>query len=117
MIKKANKLLDFFKALTGWIKYGLTALRKKCLPQSLLYRFVLIILVPLLFLQAAVMIVFFDRHWDTVGHRLAQDVAGEIAVLSELIQRENLPLEYRDFVFKIMNKQLLLNASFEKIPA
>jgi two-component system osmolarity sensor histidine kinase EnvZ len=114
MIKKANKLLDFFKALTGWIKYGLTALRKKCLPQSLLYRFVLIILVPLLFLQAAVMIVFFDRHWDTVGHRLAQDVAGEIAVLSELIQRENLPLEYRDFVFKIMNKQLLLNASFEK---
>lgn len=114
MIKKANKLLDFFKTLAGWIKYGLTALRKKCLPQSLLYRFVLIILVPLLFLQAVVMIVFFDRHWDTVGHRLAQDVAGEIGVLSEIIKQENLSSEYQDFVFKAMNAQLLLHASFEE---
>ena len=64
MIRKTNRFLTFLSDLIEWIKYGLTALRKMCLPQSLMYRFVLIILVPLLFLQAAVMIVFFDRHWD-----------------------------------------------------
>ena len=114
MIKKANNLWLFIKGIIGWIKYGLTTLRKKCLPQSLLYRFVLIILVPLLFLQAVVMVVFFDRHWDTVGHRLAQDVAGEIGFLAETIQQNALTSEQREFVFKTINKQLLLNASYEE---
>lgn len=112
MTKKINRLFTFLSDLIGWIKYGLTALRKKCLPQSLLYRFVLIILVPLLFLQAVVMIVFFDRHWDTVSHRLAQDVAGEIAFLGNMIDKGALSSEQTDMMMKTMNKNLLLNASF-----
>ena len=107
MTKKINRLFTFLSDLIGWIKYGLTALRKKCLPQSLLYRFVLIILVPLLFLQAVVMIVFFDRHWDTVSHRLAQDVAGEIAFLGNMIDKGALSSEQTDMMMKTMNKNLL----------
>lgn len=112
MTKKINRFFIFLSDLIGWIKYGLTALRKKCLPQSLMYRFVLIILVPLLFLQAAVMIVFFDRHWDTVGHRLAKDVAGEIGFLADIIDKEIVSSEQIDVIFRKMNRNLLLNASF-----
>ena len=114
MKKRINRLFTFLSDLIEWIKYGLTALRKMCLPQSLMYRFVLIILVPLLFLQAAVMIVFFDRHWDTVGHRLAQDVAGEIGFLATVIDQEMLSQEQLGVIFKTMNKNLLLNSSFNE---
>ena len=53
-------------------------LKRKFFPRHLLARFILIILLPLVILQAMVGIYFFNKHWDTISRRLANDVIGEI---------------------------------------
>ena len=95
------------------IKNMLENIRKKILPQGLLYRFILIILVPLLILQVAVSIVFFDRHWETVSRRMARDVAGEVGVVADLIQKGQMPLTDVGLVIESVNQGLLLKVYFE----
>jgi two-component system osmolarity sensor histidine kinase EnvZ len=59
---------------------------KKYLPNSLLGRTILIILVPVLLLQIAVSVVFFDRHWSEMTERLAFAVTGEMIAAANLIE-------------------------------
>ena len=103
----------FFHNLFVRTKRFLKEIRKRMFPQSLLYRFILINLAPLLFLQAAVLVVFFDRHWDTVSHRLARDVSGEIGSIARLIQDENISMTDIGFVIEALNKNLSLDIYFE----
>lgn len=88
-------------------------IRRWVMPKGLLSRSVLMILTPLLFLQAGVMIFFFDRHWDTVRLRLARNVAGELLVLSDLIETSDLSPENIGQVIGAFNDQLLLKVRFE----
>jgi len=63
---------------------------RRMLPRSLLGRSLLIILVPLLLLQAVALRVFYGSHLDVVSRRLTGAVAGEIAfVLEELRSRSD----------------------------
>lgn len=55
-------------------------------PYGLFGRTVLIILLPVLLLQAASTYIFFDRHWTRMTERLAYAVAGEIAAISDQIE-------------------------------
>ena len=55
------------------------------MPRSLFWRSLLIVVVPLLILQLLLTYVFYNRHWDTVTRWLALGVAGEVALLAELI--------------------------------
>ena len=45
------------------MSYGLNKLVKNILPKSLFYRALLIVAVPVLFLQIVITIVFFDSLW------------------------------------------------------
>ena len=54
---------------------------KNILPQTLFGRAVLIIVTPLILMQAISTFVFFDRHWDTMTRRLAHTLAGDIAFI------------------------------------
>ena len=56
---------------------------KRFLPKSLLGRTVLIIVMPLILLQVVATAIFFETHWDTVTRRLANGVAGDVAVILE----------------------------------
>ena len=56
---------------------------KNFLPKGLLGRSLLILIAPVVLMQAVVSYIFFERHWDTVTRRLARGVAGEVALLSE----------------------------------
>lgn len=56
------------------------------MPYGLFGRTVLIILLPVLLLQAASTYIFFDRHWTRMTERLAYAVAGEIAAISDQIE-------------------------------
>ncbi len=58
---------------------------KRLLPRTLLGRSLLIIVSPLVLVQLVATWVFFDRHYDTTTKRLAQGVAGDIAMVIRLI--------------------------------
>jgi two-component system osmolarity sensor histidine kinase EnvZ len=64
---------------------------KGMLPRTLLGRSLLIIVAPLILLQIITTWVFFDRHWDTVTRRLANSIAGDIAMVIDTLRRDPSP--------------------------
>ena len=59
---------------------------KSILPRSLFGRTLLIIVTPTVLALALATFVFFDRHWETMTQRLTLAVAGDIAVVLELVR-------------------------------
>src|SRR5947209_11706830 len=66
---------------------GLAAWLKPLLPRSLLGRSLLIILIPLVLLEAVALQIFYGSHLDIVSRRLSGAVAGEVAYTLELMSR------------------------------
>ena len=62
---------------------------KNVLPKTLFGRSLLIIVTPLILMQAISTFVFFDRHWDTMTRRLAHTLAGDIALWTHLRHSRN----------------------------
>ena len=60
---------------------------KLVLPRTMFGRSLLIVVVPLVLLQAIATWIFYDRHWAAVSWRLSAGVAGDIALLIETVQR------------------------------
>lgn len=112
-MNKENSGIVFVRQVGQWIGYGFYFLRKKILPKGLLYRFILIILLPLLLLQALVLVFFFDRHWDTISRRLASDISGEIGAVADLISLEEASLEQIQMMIDSLNGQLALKLQFD----
>jgi two-component system, OmpR family, osmolarity sensor histidine kinase EnvZ len=54
---------------------------KRLLPRSLFGRWLVLLVAPIVVLQALLTYIFYERHWDSVTRRLGLAVAGEIAVL------------------------------------
>ena len=61
-------------------------LLKRLLPRTMFGRSLLIVVVPLVLLQAIAAWVFYDRHWAAVSWRLSAGVVGDIALLIEAMQ-------------------------------
>ena len=61
---------------------------KKILPSTLFGRSLLILITPVLLIQIITTFVFFDNHWDKITRRLAYAVAGEIAIISDQIEKD-----------------------------
>ncbi|MEM7652974.1 MAG: ATP-binding protein [Pseudomonadota bacterium] len=61
---------------------------KRALPRSLFGRSILIILMPLIIVQAVTTFVFFDRHFETITRRLAQGMAGDILTVIRMIEQD-----------------------------
>jgi two-component system osmolarity sensor histidine kinase EnvZ len=66
------------------------------LPRGMLGRSLLMILVPLVVVQLVALQIFYGAHLDVISRRLAAGVAGEVAMLSELMLRE--PDERRGWI-------------------
>jgi two-component system osmolarity sensor histidine kinase EnvZ len=49
-------------------------------------RSLLLIVMPLVLVQMIAAWIFYDRHWETVSYRLSADVAGEIAMVIDVIK-------------------------------
>lgn len=111
MTKKKTTFL-FLKRLIQWMNYGFKYLRLRVLPQSLFYRFILIILVPLIVLQIVIAIFFYDRHWDTVSRRFALDIAGEVQVIASVIKQRPDETVFNNLV-ATMDKDLSLKIIFK----
>ena len=67
--------------------------KRKFFPRHLLGRFILIILLPLVILQTLVGIYFFNKHWDTISRRLANDVIGEVRLIAQWAEGQENPAE------------------------
>jgi two-component system, OmpR family, osmolarity sensor histidine kinase EnvZ len=58
-------------------------MRRWLIPRTLFGRSLLIVLLPLLILQAVITVVFYERHWATVTRWLGAGLAGEVAMIVE----------------------------------
>ena len=73
------------------IKHWIRNFKKTIIPNGLLGRFFLIILLPLIIVQFSLGLFFYNRHWETVSHRLARDIYGEIQLVANMINSSSLP--------------------------
>lgn len=80
-----SEINDIFR-----VPRSLRLLLKRFLPRGLLARSLLIIVVPLVLLQIVSGIIFYDRHWSNVSRHRANALAGDIAMILELINRDTL---------------------------
>lgn len=64
---------------------------KRILPVTLLGRSLLILVTPIFMVQIITTFVFFDRHWQKMGDRMAFAIAGEIAMLADQIEENDSP--------------------------
>ena len=65
---------------------GFNGVSKKFIPRSLLGRSLLIILLPLLILQAIALQIFYGSHLDVLSRRFAASVAGEIGYTVDMLR-------------------------------
>ena len=61
----------------GWIK--------QVLPRTMFGRSLLIVVMPLILLQAIATWIFYDRHWAAISWRLSTGVAGDVALMIEAL--------------------------------
>jgi two-component system osmolarity sensor histidine kinase EnvZ len=86
---------------------------KRLLPHSLMGRALLIILAPLVLLQIVSTWAFYDNHYDTITSRLAKTLAGDVAAVILIMDRNPTPLE-RDQAFRLAEQAMSLELSFEE---
>jgi two-component system osmolarity sensor histidine kinase EnvZ len=79
---------------------------RNIMPRGLFGRTVLIIFLPIFLLQSASTYIFFDRHWTRMTERLAYAVAGEIAAVSDQIERAPRDRETIEILKALMAKHL-----------
>ena len=80
-------------------------------PRGLLSRFILILVIPFVLLQIITAQVFYDRHWDTVLRRLASSLAGDIALITDLVKDSPHTQHYAD-VFELAQARLATGCQF-----
>lgn len=69
---------------------------KRFLPRTLMARSLLILVTPLFLVQIITTFMFFDRHWQKMGDRLAFAVAGEIAMIAEQLENDDSNLRVQE---------------------
>ena len=85
---------------------------RRLVPRGLLGRSLLIILVPLILLQAIALQVFYGSHLDVISRRLAAGVAGDVAMVVGLLERET-EAEDRTWIFREAAWRLDLSLAYE----
>tara|TARA_A100001037_G_scaffold306655_1_gene353706 strand:+ start:4046 stop:5398 length:1353 start_codon:yes stop_codon:yes gene_type:complete len=84
---------------------------KRVLPRGLLARSLLIIVTPLVILQVVSGIIFYDRHWSNVSRHRANALAGDIAMILELIDEKGIAGD-QTAVFDLARRTLDLFVSY-----
>ncbi len=78
------------------------------LPEGLYPRSLIIIIAPIVLLQAIMAFVFMERHWDNISTRLSKSVAREISFLVELYVTMPPTKESRDLLESMAKQRLAL---------
>ena len=78
-----------------------TRAAKRWLPATLFARSVLIIILPVVVMQAAVGWAFFESHWRTVTRQLSESLAGDVGWIAESYARDASPAAYAALVERV----------------
>ena len=81
-------------------------------PRSLLWRSILIVVLPVVLLQVVLTLIFYNRHWDTITRWLATGVAGEVAIVAEMLVETN-NTDERIEILDLFRRHAELTISFE----
>lgn len=84
---------------------------KRFVPKTLLGRSLLILVTPIILIQAISTFLFFDRHWSRMTSRLAYAVAGEVVWISDEIEKEPSP-ENISYIAEMASKYLSILISY-----
>lgn len=71
---------------------------KRLLPQSMFGRSLLLIVMPLVFVQLIATWVFYARHWEIVSRRLSADTAGDIGMVIDSMRYTNSAAKLADLL-------------------
>lgn len=84
---------------------------KQLFPRTLFGRSLMILVTPVLLIQIITAYVFFDRHWDKVTDRLAEAVAGEIAIIAVQVETRSDDIELMKQLsgYAVQNLNLLVS--------
>jgi two-component system osmolarity sensor histidine kinase EnvZ len=85
---------------------------KRLMPRSLLGRTLLIMLVPLVLVQAIALQLFYGNHLGVVSRRLSGAIAGEIAYTVELLRQFQSPGD-REWVLQMAREEFTLGIKLE----
>ena len=88
-------------------------LSQRLLPRRLLPRSLLIILTPLVLLQIVATWFFFSQHYDVITKRLATGIAGGLALVLEMMNRDT-DGSQRPYIFALAERTLYFRNSVEK---
>jgi two-component system, OmpR family, osmolarity sensor histidine kinase EnvZ len=87
-------------------------INRTIVPRTLFWRSLLIVVLPIIVLQLVLTYAFYNRHWDTVTRWLAVGVAGEVALLGEMLEQAATP-EERSQALDTVRRFTDLRLSFE----
>jgi two-component system osmolarity sensor histidine kinase EnvZ len=86
---------------------------KRFFPRSLLWRSLLMILLPLVLLQAVALQIYYGSHLDLVSRRLSSGVTGDIAYTLDLMEQFPDPVD-RDWILMDANRRFDLTFTFNR---
>jgi two-component system osmolarity sensor histidine kinase EnvZ len=98
--------------MRAWVRLPFGARIKRMMPRSLLGRTLLIMLVPLVLVQAIALQLFYGNHLGVVSRRLSGAIAGEIYYTVELLHRFQTP-EEREWALQLAREQFVLGIKME----
>ncbi|QDO98124.1 HAMP domain-containing protein [Ferrovibrio terrae] len=85
---------------------------KRLLPRSLFGRWLVLLVAPVVVLQALLTYIFYERHWDAVTRRLGLGLAGEISVVIATRENNSDPAVLADLMWQ-MDRALEIDITFE----
>ena len=88
------------------------SLLRRVAPRGLFWRSFLIMLIPLVLVQATVAYIFFERHWDTVSRQLAMDVTGDVVTIMRMADAASGP-EERAGIDRVARREMQFSVVFE----
>ena len=84
---------------------------RRYLPKTLFNRLVAIILIPMFLVQLITVLIFFERHWDSVTRQMADALASEIKLLIDRLPTDPSPKDILDLKV-YANKYFNFNIEF-----
>ncbi|HEX9648892.1 MAG TPA: ATP-binding protein [Alphaproteobacteria bacterium] len=83
------------------------------LPRDLFGRSLLIVTVPMVLLQAVSAYIFYTRHWEDVGRRLALGLAGDIALMIDALEERHAAVQSQ-WLIRRARYNLAMDATFQQ---